>query len=1142
MANESEVLDMMVCEQARGREAIPTKERRRGKDKSVDVSGAMEPRLARVELATAEVKERLDVVEQSGEELEGHMMELKEELVGQMGELKESLQTTLNTIVHAQQEEFASFKAQVWEALAKMDARIDEVQADWAMCRRAAAGGATTSREVPRVEVPKPKPFDGKRDAREVDNFVWHMERYFEAMALEEEATKVRTATLYLTDTATLWWRRRHADIERGTCTIDTWDEFKKELKKQFYPENAAYLARKSLKRLKHTGSIRDYVKEFSTLMLEVPSMTDEELLFNFMDGLQGWAAQELQRRGVQDLASAIAAAESLVEFRREDTAKAKKSNGGNGGGEKGPKKYPPKEGNSKATTSKEGKAKFDKKDKFTPRDKCFLCDGPHWARDCPKRKALNALLEKGKEEAHMGSLQQLGAIKAKATEVKATTSQKGLMYVEVHINGKPSRAMVDTGATHNFVSMEEAKKLGLKVSKEGGWLKAVNSQARPIEGVARGVEMSIGTWKGTVDLSVVPMDDFQVVLGMEFLRRVKAIPMPFISTVCIMEEGAPCMVPTVQGTKEGPKLLSAMQLEKGVKKGEDTYLAALLEEKENSPTEVLPKPVEKVLEEFKDVMPPELPKRLPPRREVDHAIELEPGAKPPAMAPYRMSPPELEELRKQLKDLLDAGFVRPSKAPYGAPVLFQRKHDGSLRLCIDYRALNKVTIKNKYPIPLIADLFDRLGGARYFTKLDLRSGYYQVRIAEGDEAKTTCVTRYGSYEFLVMPFGLTNAPATFCTLMNKVFHPYLDKFVVVYLDDIVVYSNTLEEHVQHLRIVFKVLKDNQLYVKKEKCSFAQEEVMFLGHKIGGGTLRMDESKVQAIQEWEAPTKVTELRSFLGLVNYYRRFIQGYSKRAAPLTDLLKKNKAWEWSDSCQDAFDDLKKAIMEKPVLALPDYGKPFEVHTDASDFAIGGVLMQERHPIAYESRKLNDTERRYTVHEKEMTAVVHCLRTWRHYLLGSRFVVKTDNVATSYFQTQKKLSPKQARWQDFLAEFDFVFEYKPGKANEVADALSRKAELASLSQPEGELMGLIKEGLQHDPVAKSLLALAKEGKTRRFWEQDGLLYAKKRRLYVPKWNNLRRNLVRECHDTKWAGHPGTAHASIVGSARTIGLRCVMT
>ena len=195
-------------------------------------------------------------------------------------------------------------------------------------------------------------------------------------------------------------------------------------------------------------------------------------------------------------------------------------------------------------------------------------------------------------------------------------------------------------------------------------------------------------------------------------------------------------------------------------------------------------------------------------------------------------------------------------------------------------------------------------------------------------------------------------------------------------------------------------------YVKKEKCSFAKEEVSFLGHRIRDGKLMMDDSKVKAIQEWDPPTKVPQLKSFLGLVNYYRRFIKDYLGRATPLTDLLKKNKAWEWDERCQQAFEDLKKAVTEEPVLALPDHTKVFEVHTDASDFAIGGVLMQERHPIAFESRKLNDAERRYTVQEKEMTAIVHCLRTWRHYLLGSHFIVKTDNVATSYFQTQKKLS----------------------------------------------------------------------------------------------------------------------------------------
>ncbi|RVW12104.1 Transposon Tf2-8 polyprotein [Vitis vinifera] len=249
-----------------------------------------------------------------------------------------------------------------------------------------------------------------------------------------------------------------------------------------------------------------------------------------------------------------------------------------------------------------------------------------------------------------------------------------------------------------------------------------------------------------------------------------------------------------------------------------------------------------------------------------------------------------------------------------------------------------------------------------------------------------------------------------------------------------------------------------------------------------------------------------------------------------------------EWDERCQQAFENLKKVVTEEPVLALPDHTKVFEVHIDASDFAIGGVLMQDRHSIAFESRKLNDTERRYTVQEKEMTAIIHCLRTWRHYLLGSHFIVKTDNVTTSYFQTQKKLSPKQARWQDFLAEFDYTLEYKPGTANHVADALSRKAELASMtSQPQGDIMDLLREGLQHDPVAKSLIVLAHKGKTKRFWVEDGLLYTKGRRLYVPKWGNIRRNLIKECHDTKWAGHQGNDARGHYSSRLTIGLKYEM-
>jgi hypothetical protein len=428
------------------------------------------------------------------------------------------------------------------------------------------------------------------------------------------------------------------------------------------------------------------------------------------------------------------------------------------------------------------------------------------------------------------------------------------------------------------------------------------------------------------------------------------------------------------------------------------------------------------------------------------------------------------------LTELIDAGFVRPSKAPYGAPVLFQKKADGSLRMCVDYRALNKVTIKNKYLVPLIQDLLDRLSGASVFTKLDLRSGYWQVRVTEGDEHKTTCVTRYGSYEFMVMPFGLTNALVTFCNLMNDVLYEFLDEFVVVYLDDIVIFSRCMDEHVVHLDKVLRRLKEHELFVKKEKCEFACSEITFLGHLVSFGQVRMDPKKVQAIWDWAAPSTVPELRLFLGLANCYRRFIEGCSKKATPLSDLLKKNRCWDWSSECQLAFDKLRRAVTSAPMLKLSDFEKAFEVHTDASDKAVGGVLVQKGHPVAFESRKLSEAEQKYSAHEKEMAVVVHCLGVWRVYVLGSKFVVKTDNLANTFFKTQKKLSQRQARWQEFLAEYDFMWEHKPGRQNQVVDALSRREVLANLiamDHVESDMLDRLRQAVVEDAAYVKLVDL---------------------------------------------------------------------
>ncbi|KAJ9702781.1 hypothetical protein PVL29_004490 [Vitis rotundifolia] len=406
-----------TSEQTRGRETEPTARGRGRKDKSRDAMANMEARLAKVELAMADTREGVDLIEQG---MERGLEDLRE----QIQDLREGmLSSQVQPVSH---EEFMSFQDKVMsmfasvesrmEALAaRMEARDQEIRQELAIYKAAVSAQVMATQGASRVEVPKPQGFSGKRDAKELDNFLWHMERYFEAIALIDEAAKVRTATLYLTDTTTLWWRRRFADMEKGICTIETWEDFKREIKRQFYPEDVAYLARKNMRRLKHTSSIRDYVKEFSSLMLEIPNMTEEELLFNFMDNLQGWAEQELRRRGVQDLATAMAVAESLTDYKRGDSSKVESledSHTTGGGDEASRDHYAPRMGSGKTPNVREGKGKAERKE-FTPKIKCFLCDGPHWARDCPKRKALSAMIEEmeQEDEAHMGSMQLLGAL-----------------------------------------------------------------------------------------------------------------------------------------------------------------------------------------------------------------------------------------------------------------------------------------------------------------------------------------------------------------------------------------------------------------------------------------------------------------------------------------------------------------------------------------------------------------------------------------------------------------------------------------------------------------------------------------------------------------------------------------------------------
>jgi hypothetical protein len=474
---------------------------------------------------------------------------------------------------------------------------------------------------------------------------------------------------------------------------------------------------------------------------------------------------------------------------------------------------------------------------------------------------------------------------------------------------------------------------------------------------------------------------------------------------------------------------------------------------------------------------------------------------------------------------MLGSGVIRSSTSPYSSPVILVKKHDGSWRLCIDYRALNQITIKDKFPIPVIDELLDELHGARYFSKLDLRSGYHQIRMYPEDIPKTAFRTHQGHYEFLVMPFGLTNAPSTFQSLMNEIFKQHLRKFVLVFFDDILIYSRNGEEHLMHVSEVLSILRKHKLYAKKEKCQFGQDQIKYLGHVISTEGVAVDPEKVCAMVEWPKPKTLKALRGFLGLTGYYRKFIQGYGKIAGPLTSMLKKD-SFIWSLEAEKAFEQLKQTMTQALVLALPDFTKPFIVECDASGTGIGGVLMQNQKPIAFISQALQGRNLVMSTYDKEMLALVLAVQKWRPYLMGRKFIVRTDHKSLKYLWEQKITTIAQQRWLSKLMGYDFVIKYKRGSENLVADALCRRedtGELKAISQPVPSWIEPIKKEVQTIPELQRLVTLCQEGEAVGPWQfREGILFFKDR-IYLWEKSSLITTILEEIYAGAHEGYQKT-------------------
>ncbi|WVZ71633.1 hypothetical protein U9M48_020200 [Paspalum notatum var. saurae] len=992
---------------------------------------------------------------------------------------------------------------------------------------------------LPKVDFPK---FDGEHPR------VWRekCEKYF-AMFRVPVHLWAPFATIHFYGPAALWLQTYEAQH-----TVDTWAALCIAVETKF-GRDLYNTSMRELLGIRQTQDVQEYHSRFEEAMHKVlvhnKSYDDVFFVNRFLDGLRPEIRAALLLHKPRTVDAALSLALMQVELLEAQSRRLSNKMARDFSKPGGRPMFmaPPTNGilgpspeAGKTTLLPEPKLKGDDKlamlrSQRRAQGLCMKC-GEKWNRQhkCPAQVSLHAVEELW-EALQLDTSPEASNTESSDDEVlclsqcaAAGVQGKRAMRLQGLINKQEILILIDSGSSSTFINSATAKQLALPVEA----VPPLRVRVANGETLSSTEQVSSLTWwtqnhTFSTSARLLEIPCYDLILGMDWLETHSPMWINWHKKqMRFTYKGARI---TLKGLKDCTSQclpLKSSKLKGLIKRQGVAQLVHLCSVKDAVTQSQLPDSVQQLLTAHDHLF--QQPQSLPPSREFDHQIPLMAGVKPVNVKPYRYSPTQKDEIERQVKEMLANGIIRTSSSPFASPVLLVKKKDGSWRFCVDYRHLNTITVKNKYPLPIVDELLDELHGAAWFTKLDMRSGYHQIRVVPADEPKTAFKTHHGHWEFRVMPFGLTNAPATFQAAMNTIFQPLLRKSVLVFVDDILVYSKTLEEHVQHLQEVFQILSQHQLFLKRSKCSFATQSLEYLGHIISGAGVSTDPSKIEAIANWSVPTDLKQLRGFLGLSGYYRKFIRHYGIISRPLYDLLKKNTIFQWTPQLQQCFDNLKQALTSAPVLALPDFTQSFTVETDASATGIGAVLLQHGHPIAYLSKALGPKAQALSTYEKECLALLLAISKWKSYLQHKEFTILTDHKSLVHLTEQRLHEGLQQKAFLKLLGLQFKVQYKPGMHNQVADALSRKVHGSSdtvlaISGSTPRWLEIIMEGYQQDPQTKELLTeLSLTGSYGKgFSLVDGVIRFKGR-IWLGSHKEAHQAVLLALHSSGLGGHSG--------------------